>query len=95
MDDVSRIPHFKQDAQITVTLGVQFISRLQAALFYLAGTMSEKERATLKSLVEQQQPLSDRDSAVVTLSTLILNIGKEAERTDQVVFHDIQTALGL
>jgi len=90
MSDSTTIPHIKNNAIVNLSLGGDMISKLQSTLLYLTNGMKESESNALQEKITRRETLLGKDLAIVTVSTLLMGITKEAERTGQVFYRTVE-----
>lgn len=90
MSESTQLGHFAPNAIINLSLGGEMIGKLQTTLLYLTDGMSESDSNILQGKITRKEPLVGKDLAIVTISTLIMAITKEAERTNQIVYKSIE-----
>lgn len=95
MENNIQLGHLKKDAQIVLTFGGAIIGHIQEALLHLTKSLTTEEMSTLRGKVERSETLTEQENVIVVLSTIMLAISKEAERTSQIVQQDIQTTFGI
>jgi hypothetical protein len=88
--DNSKIPHIKANAQIPIVVGTAIINNLQVMYAWLLEGKTKEDAERIKVKIENKEQLTGPEQAIVTISTLLSAIHKEAMDNGYVEFKDLE-----
>ncbi len=93
MDNNIQVPHIKASAIIDLQLSTAFLNDLQIVYLYLLEGHDKSEADVIRDKLLNKSSLTSWEASLVSMTTLISTIHKNAEASGQVEYKSLEQSI--